>query len=483
MDSLDFLCQVADLVFANPFGNQRERLDCRLLGIPPGRLSFSDRSARLHGEVKQAFEDIAKNKGQFHIRHFDGNARTPITLAWMFYQYHEALDRIEAHIQEQTAAGDKPIKADFAIRMAGDFQRAGFGREDTCHYIALIFQAARAYCFIQGAILGKSRCMAHLREMLWNNIFTAHPQWYFNHLTGKMEDFSTLILGETGSGKSLVAHTLGQSGFIPYDLETGSFTESFTDAFLSINLSQYPPSLLESELFGHKKGAFTGAISHHDGIFARCSAHGAVFIDEIGDIDVPTQVKLLNILQERRFSPIGSNEKLRFSGRVISATNQDIHALMEAGRFRTDLYYRLCSDIIEMPSLCRRIREDPEELRHLIERLLPKILQNPDKRMATELEKITRATIPEDYRWPGNIRELEQCIRQICIRGSYRCDQTPQNPLQKFPAEYFESKTSLAAVAADYCRFLYEKHGTFESAAKAAGIDRRTIKKYIESKL
>ncbi len=137
--------------------------------------------------------------------------------------------------------------------------------------------------------------MRNLRLHLWNNVFTHDIRWYEQYLWNRMEDFSTLLLGETGTGKGTAAAAIGRSGFIPYDEKKGCFTESFTRNFIAINLSQFAESLIESELFGHKKGAFTGAVEHHDGVFTRCTPYGSIFLDEVGDISVPIQVKLPSI--------------------------------------------------------------------------------------------------------------------------------------------------------------------------------------------
>ena len=117
--------------------------------------------------------------------------------------------------------------------------------------------------------------------------FTRDILFYQQHLTGRMEDFSTLILGDTGTGKGTAASAIGRSGFIPFNEKTGTFSESFTKAFVSINLSQFPEGIIESELFGHRKGAFTGAVEAHEGMFDTCSPHGSIFLDEIGDISIP----------------------------------------------------------------------------------------------------------------------------------------------------------------------------------------------------
>src|SRR5262249_11429725 len=123
---------------------------------------------------------------------------------------------------------------------------------------------------------------------------------------------------------------------------------------------------------------FTGAIERHRGVFERSLRHGAIFLDEIGEVGLPTQIKLLNVLEDRSFRPVGSHRSLRFEGRVIAATNRDLAALRRSGAFRDDFYYRLCSDVIEVPSLRRRIAEDPGELRRLLESIILNIVGEED---------------------------------------------------------------------------------------------------------
>lgn len=249
---------------------------------------------------------------------------------------------------------------------------------------------------------------------------------------------------------------------------------------LKIKLADPLILLLESELFGHKKGAFTGAIEHHQGLFARCSAHGAVFIDEIGDIDMPTQVKLLNVIQDRLFTPVGSHEKLRFSGRVISATNRDIKQLRKEGTFRDDLYYRLCSDVIEVPSLHQRLLENQQELGNLITDLLKRVIDNPDRHLASRIEKQIRTNIPEHYAWPGNVRELEQCIRRICLTGSYSiAEESGLTTRHTFSLPENHSESTAQHLMQQYCRFLYDRYGSYEAVARITHLDRRTVKKHI----
>ncbi len=297
-----------------------------------------------------------------------------------------------------------------------------------------------------------------------------------------MEDFSLLLLGETGTGKSLVAKAIGCSGYIPFDSASRRFVESFTTSFKAINLSQFSPGVLESELFGHKKGAFTGATNHHPGLFAKCSRYGSVFIDEIGDIHIPIQVKLLNVLQDRCFSPVGSLEQHRFEGRVISATSRPLEQLIETGQFRTDFYYRLCSDVITMPSLRQRIHENHAELRELIARLLQRVIKSPDENLIDRIDARIKEVVPNDYHWPGNVRELEQCIRRICLTGTYQGQSfTAVKPINAVPFQMDanDNHPSAQQLLQTYCRYLYDQHQSFETVARIVNLDRRTVKKYI----
>jgi len=356
----------------------------------------------------------------------------------------------------------------------------GFVPMEAERFFSLFFQMRRAFYFID-QIVGESACMKDLRRDLWNNIFTNDIGLYEKHLWNRMEDFSTMLLGETGTGKGMAAGAIGRSGYIPYDERSGCFAESFTKAFVSLNLSQFPEQLLESELFGHKKGAFTGAIEGHDGIFARCSPYGSIFLDEIGDVSVPVQIKLLKVLQERTFSPVGSHQQHRFSGRVIGATNREIDVLRENGDFRDDFYYRLCSDIIHVPPLRQRLREDPGELKRLLKVNVQRILGNASPALVEDILKKIKQSIPADYHWPGNVRELEQCVRRVLLKQHYEGDyvRKDQNSRNDLLAEIAAGTLKGNDLMSCYCKMMYEKLGSYEAVARRIDMDRRTVKRYI----
>ena len=358
----------------------------------------------------------------------------------------------------------------------------GVSRKGAVRFFSLFFQMRRAFYFID-RIVGTSPCMKDLRRSLWNNIFT-HDIWiYDQYLWNRMEDFSTMLLGPTGTGKGLAASAIGRSGYIPFDEKKRCFADSFTRVFISINLSQYPEQLVESELFGHKKGAFTGAIEGHAGIFTLCSPSGAIFLDEIGEVSIPVQIKLLQVLQDRIFSPVGSHRKQRFYGRVIAATNRSIEELRTRKVFRDDFYYRLCSDIITVPSLFQRIQENPDELDDLLAHTVRRIIGRTSPELALNTLRTLKQQLPPDYPWPGNVRELEQCTRRILLKQQYEGDRILRGTTESdtFNEMLLQGDFTAQQLLGKYCKVLYKKMGTYEAVAKRTELDRRTVKKYIES--
>ena len=364
----------------------------------------------------------------------------------------------------------------------GLLTKRGFSNEEALHYFAVLHQLRRAFFFIDRGLIGRSASMKQLRRRLWNNVFTCDIRLYEQKLYDRMEDFSTMLLGETGSGKGAAAAAIGRSGYIPFDEKKKTFAESFTRSFTALNLSQFPESLIESELFGHRKGAFTGAIEAHDGVLVRCSPHGAIFLDEIGEIGIPAQIKLLRVLQERFFTPVGAHEKLRFRGRIIAATNKPLTALLQSGVFREDFFYRLCSDIIAVPSLRQRIAEEPQELSDLTALIVKRIIGNTAPEIVDVLEKTLCITPGPHYAWPGNVRELEQAIRRILLTRKYSSNFNiaSANPCDFLQAGIQAGELDANTLLAGYCRLFYQRLGSYEAVAVRTRLDRRTVKAYIE---
>ena len=218
-------------------------------------------------------------------------------------------------------------------------------------------------------------------------------------------DARVMITGESGTGKELLARGIHRA------------SPRRNKEFVAVNCSAMAPDLLESELFGHEKGAFTGAHRAHDGLF-RAADGGTLMLDEIGDMPMPLQVKLLRVLQENVVRPVGSTAAIPVNVRVISATHRDLHALMQGGVFREDLYYRLNVVHIDMPPLNRR-RED---IPMLVAHFLAKLAKDTGARKIYAPEAVELLATAD---WPGNIRQLQNVVRQ-----NVALSQTPIIPVE-----------------------------------------------------
>ncbi|MHB2149471.1 sigma-54-dependent transcriptional regulator [Calditrichota bacterium LG25] len=206
-------------------------------------------------------------------------------------------------------------------------------------------------------------------------------------------DSNVLILGESGTGKNLIAKAIHYN------------SRRKDKPLITVNCPSIPDQLLESELFGHVKGSYTGAISDRRGKFELADG-GTIFLDEIGDLKPELQAKLLRVIQEKEFERIGENKPIKVDVRIISATNRDLKKLVEENRFREDLYYRLSVVPIVLPPL----RERTEEIPALIDMMLKKLA--PDRKIRITPRALSRL---QTYHWPGNVRELENIIEQMVV--------------------------------------------------------------------
>ncbi|QEY51894.1 sigma-54 dependent transcriptional regulator [Legionella longbeachae] len=234
---------------------------------------------------------------------------------------------------------------------------------------------------------------------------------------------SVLVLGESGTGKEVVARNIH------------AFSSRANKPFIPINCGAIPGELLESELFGHEKGAFTGAITTRQGRFELANS-GTLFLDEIGDMPLPMQVKLLRVLQERCFERVGSNKSIDVNVRIIAATHRNLEEAIKEGKFREDLFYRLNVFPIEMPPLRERVEDIPLIFNELIARI------ESENRPIVHLMPDAMAALSE-YSWPGNIRELANLVERLTIlypKGILNKENLPQKIRSEYKT-YFDSDT------------------------------------------
>jgi DNA-binding NtrC family response regulator len=477
----DFFNIVHQAVLANPFSDQRAAADLKITGMFPN-ISRNKIIQKAAAEVGKKIAILEKT-GRANLNKFSGQDRQILMAAFLFDIFHFFLERFDQLILDQINHSAKPLKVPFATEALSLFRKRGFDANASNHLFSLCFQLRRAYFFIDRGLVGRSPCMKKMREDLWNNVFTCDLDLYNQYLWNRMEDFSTVILGETGTGKGAAALAIGRSGYIPFDEKNRCFIESFTQSCVALNLSQFPESLIESELFGHKKGSFTGAVEDHKGIFNRCSKYGSIFLDEIGEVSIPIQIKLLKVLEERLYCPVGSHKEYRFEGRVIAATNRSIETISKQSLLRDDFFYRLCSDIIQVPPLHQRIKEDPEELDDLLKFTIERITGRASNELLEMTKKSISDQLGQNYPWPGNVRELGQCVRRILLKRSYKSifekkpDASPSELFKNIENGNINAKNLIQ----QYCRLLYDKLGTYGEVARRTGLDRRTVKKHIES--
>lgn len=320
--------------------------------------------------------------------------------------------------------------------------------------------------FLESLERDNARLKEDLRASRFGTLIGSCPgmQEVFNRIRRVAPtDVPVLILGETGTGKELVAR------------EIHVRSPRANGPFVAINCGAIPENLLESELFGHVRGAFTGAVTTTIGKF-QAAMGGTLFLDEIGELPMPLQVKLLRVLQDGQVCRVGSNRPERVDARIISATNKDLQAEVRAGRFREDLFYRICVVSVTLPPL----RERGEDIEVLAQFFL--------NRFAKELDSPARGFTPEamqamkKYRWPGNIRELENRVRKAVLFADRPLIRLANLDLpDAFETEVVPLALARERFERDYVlSVLRQNHGNRTKTARDLGVDPRTIFRYIE---
>ncbi|RMF64549.1 MAG: sigma-54-dependent Fis family transcriptional regulator [Calditrichaeota bacterium] len=272
-------------------------------------------------------------------------------------------------------------------------------------------------------------------------------------------DATVLIEGESGTGKELVARAIHYNG------------DRRDKPFMALFCGSLPDSLLESELFGHKKGAFTGAVADKRGLFE--AAHGGTFfLDEVGDLSPQLQTKLLRVLQEGEIKRVGENEIRKVDVRIISATNRDLYAMVKEGTFREDLYYRLNTISIRMPPLRQRKSDIPLLAHHFLDKFAVK-----KKAGIKGIDKDAQEALM-NYSWPGNVRELENTIERAVVmaRGEFITVDDLRLPSTAGGVEKVEAGMSLKEVEKRLvARTLQEQEGNVSETARILGVSRRWL--------
>lgn len=275
-------------------------------------------------------------------------------------------------------------------------------------------------------------------------------------------DTTVLIRGESGTGKELIARAIHSNSSRRYF------------PFIPVNCGGLPEGILESELFGHERGAFTGAQYRRKGKFEMADG-GTIFLDEIGNVSVKTQMDLLRVIETKKFTRVGGNEEIESDFRIISATNSDLEAAVKTGAFREDLYYRLNVFSIFLPPLRERKSDVPVLAQHFLKKYSMSMNKPMDSFTPDAMDTLVK------YNWPGNIRELENAIERAMVVGT-----PPQVKPEDLPFQLGEMKKtpateSLAEIEKNHIIYILEKTGwNITRSAETLGIDRVTLYNKIE---
>jgi transcriptional regulator with AAA-type ATPase domain len=488
-----FLRAVSALSYSNPFlpdrlKHESEALGAEFIETEPYWSLRAENPEEPRTNVWKIIDRLEATLGELRGR-LTGTARAADLALYedavLFYLYHRHAKPLYRAVVDE-AEGTERVRWDFYVRFLDDW-RSYLGGEglrfpmghEPAHTFACYFQIHRAFHHIFTSIVGSSLPAARLRAAVWESVFTHDMQRYARAIYARMGEFVTLITGPSGSGKELVARAIALSRYRPFDEKRLAFDEDPAGPFHAINITALSPTLIESELFGHRRGAFTGALDHRRGWLEVCSPLGTVFLDEIGDLDPAIQVKLLRVIETRTFHAVGDLKSRAFQGKLVVATNRNLPQAIRQGGFREDLYYRLCSDQVVTPSLAEQLRANPAVLHDLVLFMARRVAGGDADRLAEEVEKWIRERLAPDYAWPGNYRELEQCVKNVLIRRDYQPAEARQSETDRFWDDIQAGRLTADELLGRYCALVYRQTGSYEAAARRLALDRRTVKSRI----
>lgn len=499
----DLLEGVSSIPYVNPFSRERVFLEKQVLGeafveYPEEGIAERHEYAtnpnllRIVEVAREQIEDIRDRlkTGRIKSRKVFQQYED-LVLLLMYYELAESMDKMIAARHAGSVTNPKFLVYEDFLSMSSFFfeelESRGFQRTHRDeHLFAIFFQIRRAYYHIFENFVGRSEVVRQLREDVWTSIFTHNIRRYARSFSGRLRDTVTLITGPSGTGKELVARAIGLSQYIPFDPSTLKFEEDFLEGYFPLNLAALSPTIVESELFGHKKGSFTGANEERKGFFESCALYGSVFLDEIGEVNESIQVKLLRLLQTRVFQRLGDTRDINFRGKLIAATNRDLEKAMNEGVFREDFYYRLCSDQIETPSFHEMVGGNQDELSYLYEKVAIKLAGEAEaESLKKDCLKWASKNLPDDYPWPGNFREFEQSVRNIMIRGSYSVRSSlGMRARAGIGVADIQSLVDLGLSGSElmdtYASAIYEKYSSIQVVSDVLKVDRRTARKHIK---
>lgn len=355
---------------------------------------------------------------------------------------------------------------------------------EPAHLFACFFQIRRAFHHIYVDVLGASLPAAYLRGAVWESIFSSDMRLYQRTFYRTMDSVSLLITGPTGSGKELVAGSLGRSRYVPYDVEQKRFALKTGYDYHARNFAELSLAVRESEIFGHVHGSFTGAVADKLGWLGLCGPHGTLFVDEVGELDLDLQIKLLRVLQTREFYCLGGTDKRRFHGKLITATHRDLDERIASLAFRQDFYYRICADRIVTPTLRAQLDAAPEERLHLVQSFAARLIGPEEAALRAErLDARLEALLPPDYPWPGNMRELDARVCRMLMHEHTPPEAAKPRDPEDLGRAFVAGTLSANELLKRYATLVFAQTSNYREAARRLGIDRRRVPGLVDKAL
>lgn len=486
----DKAAAIGDLNYTNPFSKKRVELVKVILGDDYRNYgavwsgSSGEKGRENQKKIQDATVRLASKTTERLLKGVlpaddEVEAYEGLMVYHLFEKYREKfVDVIEnGYTDEFLFYSSFVSDVEFHLRLSGNRKLPSDYRAP--HLFAMFFQVHRAFHHIFEFLVGGSIASGKLRESIWQSIFTHDIRRYQRSIFDKMNDIPTLVTGASGTGKELVARAVAYCGYIPFSVKNRKFVVDYRKQFHPLHLAAMPSNLIESELFGHKKGSYTGAVQDRKGWLEEVTPHGSVFLDEIGEISEESQIKLLRVLQNRTFQRLGETVERKFKGKIIAATNRNLADAIDEKRFRGDLYYRLCADRITTPGLKEQLQGSKKELLNMVSHISKKVIGTKESSHLTEETVVwIIKNLGLEYEWPGNVRELEQCVRNIMVRGEYIPLETlsQQKKSGKLAERIENAAISADELLSEYCTLVYKRTGSYVETAKLLSIDRRTVK-------
>jgi DNA-binding NtrC family response regulator len=369
--------------------------------------------------------------------------------------------------------------------------------------LEVCYQARRAFHVLHSTLRGVSIEAGRLRARVWNACFPGGDLMkYARGGHAKRDGVHLLILGDTGTGKELVARALAYARPLPYVEADHRFAGRATEGFHVVNTSGLPVTLVDSLLFGHRKGAFTGADRDALGVLAKCALGEVLFLDEFGDLSPEVQLKLLRVIEHRKYTPLGATEERSLGGTLVFAAQP---ALFRSRGFRRDMRHRLNDHVIHLPSLRARIDSDPAELPFLVRLFARQVAEPADaEALVAAVLRIALGRL-QNHAWTGNVRELKACVSCVHEQREYEPPSgfaEPTSAAARPPAApvpvpvpappalpgpgaelaraMLEGTMSVAELRHRYILYVYALAGSYVEAARRLQVDWRTVRAAVE---